>query len=73
VRQTESWIPERARLAPSDIESLFGDLEAVEDASLASHQASGLSDTELILSVVFLIVLFPVGVILLVIFLLDDE
>ena len=50
---------------------LFDDLEALEDPALAEQTASGLSNTELILVIIFLIILFPVGIILLIIFLVD--
>lgn len=58
--------------APTTTDDLFDDLAAVEDPTLADHVAAGLSAGELALVIVFLILLFPVGIILLIVFLVDD-
>lgn len=59
--------------APTTTDALFEDLAAVEDPALADHVGAGsLSAGELALVIVFLILLFPVGIILLIIFLVDD-
>jgi hypothetical protein len=60
--------------APTTTDELFDDLAAAEDPALADHVAGGsLSAGELALVIVFLILLFPVGIILLIIFLVDDD
>lgn len=64
--------PSAASLAPVD--DLMGDLARVEDPALEEHVAAGsLTAGELALVIVFLILLFPVGIILLIVFLLDDD
>lgn len=60
--------------APAADPRLFDELEALEDPALASYSASGdLTNTELVLVIIFIIFLFPVGIILLIIFLLDED
>lgn len=58
--------------APATTDDLLADLAAAEDPALADHVAAGLSAGELALVIVFLILLFPVGIILLIVFLVDD-
>jgi hypothetical protein len=60
--------------APDPVDALLDDLAAVEDPALEDHVAAGsLTAGELALVIVFLILLFPVGIILLIVFLLDDD
>lgn len=62
--------------APSadPVDGLLDDLAQVEDPALEDHVAAGsLTAGELALVIVFLILLFPVGIILLIVFLLDDD
>lgn len=57
-----------------DVEDLLDGLAQVEDPALEDHVAAGsLTAGELALVIVFLILLFPVGIILLIVFLLDDD
>lgn len=52
---------------------LFDELESQQDLQLAEQEASGLSGGELVVSIIFLILFFPLGLILLIIFLVDDD
>jgi hypothetical protein len=64
----------QAAPAASPQAALFDDLAATEDPALGDHVATGsLTAGELALIIVFLILLFPVGIILLIVFLLDDD
>lgn len=64
---------------PRDIGSgdhgeLFSELAKLEDPTLANHRAAGdLTGTELVITIIFLILLFPIGIILLIVFLVDDD
>ncbi|MBX3472392.1 MAG: hypothetical protein KF878_36535 [Planctomycetes bacterium] len=62
-----------AELADPGLADLFDDLAAAEAPALDDHVAgASLSAGELALVIVFLIVFFPVGIILLIVFLLRD-
>ena len=59
---------------PSGVDDLLDGLAQVEDPALEDHVAAGsLTAGELALVIVFLILLFPVGIILLIVFLVDDD
>lgn len=58
--------------AAAPVDDLLDDLAAVEDPALADHVAAGLSTTELIIVIVTLILFFPLGIILLIVFLVTD-
>lgn len=65
---------ERAVAPTDDVATLFDDVAEAEDPALADHVAAGsLTAGELALVIIFIILLFPVGIILLIIFLIDDD
>ena len=71
----DSVAPHRSAVAPADdVAALFDDVAKAEDPALADHVAAGsLTAGELALVIIFIILLFPVGIILLIIFLVDDD
>lgn len=59
-------------VAPST-DALFDALEEREDPSLESHRAGDLTATELVVSIVCMVIFLPLGIGLLIFFLVDDE
>jgi hypothetical protein len=53
-------------------EEYLAELAAAEDPALADHRAGDLTLAELVVSVIFLIILFPIGLLLLIIFIVSD-
>lgn len=52
--------------------ALFDDLAAADDPTLADHSAKGsMSAGELALVIIFMIIFFPIGIILLIVFIAD--
>jgi len=65
--------PDSSDAGPDSDSELFGALEEIENPALEDHVAGDLSGAEILIVVIFLIIFFPVGIILLIVFLVDDE
>lgn len=73
TRHSPSATSQLEELAPQSQDALFDALEAQEAPKLEDHRAGDLTSTELIISVIFIVLIFPLGIILLVIFAITDD
>lgn len=62
-----------ARTLPKPSSEFFGELEALDDPELAQQTAGDLTGGELLVSLIFIILFLPLGLILLIIFAVDDD
>lgn len=62
-----------ARTLPKPSGEFFGELEALDDPDLAQQTAGDLTGGELLVSLIFIILFLPLGLILLIIFAVDDD